>query len=380
VAQTAGARSRFEDWPAWRRVTTLILTILVISLLLFAFAEAGVRIRHMLRYGNFWGIEDTYRFDPVTRLRIPIEGGHFGPITINSFGFRSPEISKEKPPGRLRIAFLGGSTTYCAEVSSNDATWPNLVWKALHERWPALDLDYINGGVPGYTTETLLRSLKARVAQFQPDVIVIYEATNDLSSNSYDMAKAQGVVSAHQEETIGWLSRHSLLVYLIGKNLEVLRQQSLAESSAGKAKLDTASIDGEFRRDYTNLVEASGTVAKLVVTVTFAARLRAEQSPAERRDAAVTSLYYMPYLTVGDIITGFQHYNQVIRDIAQTRGTLLVGDEDSIPGDAQHYVDSVHFNDAGSMLMAQRVAQALVAAPAFQSLVTAKTQLARSAK
>jgi lysophospholipase L1-like esterase len=368
-------KSRIEEWPAPRRFALLVSVSMAVCFLLLVLAEAGVRVRHMIRYGgNFWGIEDTYAVDKDSGLRIPVPSGHFGPIVINSYGFRSPEITKNKPPGRLRIAFLGGSTTYCAEVSSNEMTWPYLVWKRLHEQWPALDLDYINAGVPGYTTVTLLRSLKTRVAQFEPDVIVIYEATNDLSSNSYDLAHEQGIVQARQEESIGWLGRHSLLAYLIGKNLEVLRQQSSAESKAGKINLDLPRLDEEFRKDYTNLVEASEKVASVVVTITFSPRIRAEQSPEDRRTAAATSLYYMPYMTLDDLIVAFDRYNQVIRDVARTDGTVLVGDEDSIPGDNQHYVDSVHFSDAGSILMGDRVAKVLVGSPAIQSLVAKKRE------
>jgi lysophospholipase L1-like esterase len=365
--------ARFEEWPAWRRATLLALVWLIAYVLLLAAAEVGVRIRQIVRYGsNFWGIEDTYTVDsmgilnaPATELRIPVPGT-FGPIKINSYSFRSPEIEKIKPSGKLRIAFLGGSTTYCADVSSNEMTWPHLVWGALHARWPSLDLDYLNAGVPGYSTKMLLRSLNARVAQFSPDIIVIYEATNDLTLNSRDLAREQGLVRARQEETIGWLGRHSLLAYLIAKNLDVMRQQSRTES---KIKLDMSTLNAEFRNDYTNLVETSQKVASVVVTITFSPRIRAEQSPEDRRVAAITSLYYMPYMTPDDLITGFDQYNKVIRDVSRTRGTVLVGDEDSIPGDAEHYVDWVHFSDAGSRAMANRVAQALIASPAVQALV-----------
>jgi lysophospholipase L1-like esterase len=381
MAQSSQSKSPPEEWPAWQRVSLLILTTFTACTFLLALAEVGVRVRHMVRYGgNFFGIEDTYAVDSASGLRIPIPGGRFGPISINSFGFRSPEIEKAKPPGRLRIAFLGGSTTYCAEVSRNEMTWPYLVWKTLHERWPALDLDYINAGVPGYTTETLLRSLETRVSQFQPDVIVIYEATNDLSSNSYDLAREQGVVHARQEETIGWLGRHSLLAYLVGKNLEVLRQQWRAQGQVGKIKLDVARLDAMFRNDYTKLVEAGMKVAPLVVTVTFSPRIRAGQSAEDRRAAAITSLYYMPYMTIDDLITAFDSYNQVIRDVAKAQGTILIAGEYSIPGDAQHYVDSVHFSDAGSILMAKRVAQALIASPSIQAYIATKAQQVENAK
>lgn len=119
-----------------------------------------------------------------------------------------------------------------------------------------------------------------------------------------------------------------------------------------------------------NLVTASAEIAEVVVTVTFAPRLRAEQSPEEQTEAAVTSLYYMPYMTIDDLITAFSHYNQVIREVARTDHTLLVGEEKTIPADGEHYTDSVHFTDAGSVVMAHRVAEALISSPALQALVT----------
>jgi hypothetical protein len=128
-----------------------------------------------------------------------------------------------------------------------------------------------------------------------------------------------------------------------------MRLQSLATNSSGKVSLDTARLDAEFRTDYMNLVAASATVAKVVVTATFAPRLRAEQSPEERKEAAVTDLYYTPYMTIDGLITTYAHYNQVIREVAEAHHTLFVGHEESIPADDKHYTDSVHYTDAGSV-------------------------------
>jgi lysophospholipase L1-like esterase len=369
VPALAHSPTRFDRLPAWQRGVVLSLTVLVISLVLLLGAEAAVRIRNLARNGNFWGIDETYEIDPATGLRIPIPNGHFGPIHINSFGFRGPAITREKPPSRLRIAFLGGSTTFCGEVSGDAMTWPALVEKALHERWPTLSIDYINAGVPGYTIRSLLPALEKRVAQFKPDIIVIYEATNDLSANSYELAHEQGVAPMHQEEEISWLGRHSLLAYLVEKNLEIMRLQREVTDPSGKIKLDMPRLDAEFRQDYINLVTASQKVAKIVATVTFAPRLRPYQSPDQRREAAITSLYYMPYMTIDDLLKGFADYNEVIRQMSQSYGTVLVGDADAIPADVQHYTDSVHFTDAGSIAMANRVSRVLIASPQVQALV-----------
>ncbi len=369
-------KSRLELLPSWQRALILAAPIVCAIIILGFITEGTLRARRSIREGSglggntFWGTDQTYMIDPESGLRILIPNGQFGSVHVNSFGFRSPEIPVQKPAGRLRIAFLGGSTTYCAEVSSDRMTWPYLVVAAIQQRFPDLDVDFINGGVPGYVTATLKPYLEKRVARFHPDVIVIYEATNDLSANSSILAHEQGV-KTRTEESMGWLARHSLLIYLVEKNLSVLEEQHpfWGEKAQPKAVIDQTRLDAMYRADLTALVEASKKVASLVVTVTFAPRLRRNQSPEDLRAAAITSLYYMPYMTPEAILEGFQHYNHVMRDVAAEEGTLLVGDEDSIPGDAKHYNDSVHFTDAGSVLMAKRVADALLSSRRFLALI-----------
>jgi hypothetical protein len=224
-----------------------------------------------------------------------------------------------------------------------------------------------------------LQALEKRVARFKPDVIVIYEATNDLSFNSGRLAQEQGLTSQRRwgvmetaTKTLGdfeWLTNHSLLALLIEKNLQIIRQQRLADDAPGKLRLDTPWLDAEFRRDYTNLVEASEKVARIVVTVTFAHRLRGEQT-REQKAALATALYYMPYMTINDFLTGFSHYNQVIREVAGSHHALLVGGEDTIPADDKHFADYVHLTDAGSEAQARRVTAALISSSAFQALVS----------
>jgi lysophospholipase L1-like esterase len=373
TAQTQ--ESPAEQVSAWRRVLQFSVRLICLMVVLAFLAEGASRLRHWTRHGGFWGTDQTYMIDPKTNLRIPIPNGSFGPVHINSFGFRSPEIPLQKPDGRLRLAFLGGSTTYCAEVSSDQMTWPYLVVAEIKRRFPGLDVDFVNGGVPGYTTRSLKPYLEKRVEQFHPDVIVIYEAANDLSVNSAVLAREQGVMNRTDEQAMGWFSSRSLLLYLVEKNLTVLRQQFPLPGAGTQPKItiDQARLDAMYHHDLTALVEASKQVADLVVTVTFAPRLRVDQSPAQLRAAAITSLYYIPYMTPEAILEGFQHYNRIIGSVSTEEDTLLVEDEDSIPADAVHYKDSAHFTDAGSILMARRVSHALLNSPRFLVLVAEHT-------
>ena len=55
-------------------------------------------------------------------------------------------------------------------------------------------MDYVNAGVPGYGLDSVLRNLEHRVRPLRPEIIVIYEATNDLSFDTYELAKRLGLV------------------------------------------------------------------------------------------------------------------------------------------------------------------------------------------
>lgn len=348
-----------DDKSVASKFAILAAATLMICMILVLLAEAVIRVRHYVKYGDFWGIEDTYVVDEDSRLRIPVPNGEFGPIRINSMGYRSPEIAMPKADGTLRIAFLGASTTYCAEVSSNEAAWPSLVIDDLRAVMPETNIDFVNAGVPGYSVSTSLRNLQHRVAKLQPDVIVIYHAINDMSANSFNLAKNLGITSERTERTMAWPSKFSLLWYLVEKNLMVIASQRASQDTDEKLIFDPIELSAPFVTDLTDLVQGSKQVAESVVLVTFSARIRHSQTESERTESAVTSLYYSPYMTTDGLIKAFDAYNESIRSVAAEEGVLLIEAAASIPGDSAHFHDSVHFTDAGSRKMAEVVSASL---------------------
>jgi lysophospholipase L1-like esterase len=342
--QLGGSMSRFESLPRPARCALLAGIWIVFTIVLALSAEAAVRVIQSWRHGSDLTIEELYHIDPATGLRVPVAGFNNGRISINSLGFRGPELKSPKPPNTLRIAFLGASTTFCATLS-NDATWPHLVAEALQARLPDRRIDYVNAGVPGYTVQASLKNLVARVAPLHPDVIVIYHATNDLSKFSAELARKEDLAVAEERGDAGlsWLSNYSMLWYLVEKNLTIIRRQRTAERLRGKLNFVPKALAAPFKRDLMTLTARSKEIADHVVLVTFSTRLRAEQTPAERKQAAVTSLYYMPYMTPDGLIEAFAAYNKAIREVADELNVGLIGGKNDIPGDAAHFVDSVHY-------------------------------------
>ena len=342
-----------------------MLAVGVVGLVL---SETAVRLRQWARVGRFGTVDDMLVLDPTTGLRVLAADRTQGGIRTNSLGFRGPEIAVPKPSGDVRLAFLGGSTTFCAEVSSNDTTWPHLVWRSLQDAFPAARIDYVNAGVPGYGLDAILRSFRARVQPLAPDVVVIYEATNDLALESRRLAIERGIVPAARAED-SWLARYSLLWLLIEKNTVIRGLQSSATDDTGKLRVDPRELSQVFEQRLCDMIGAAQAVAPVVAVATFAPRIRSGQSVEEQKQAAVSALYYMPFLTLDGLVAGFAEYNRVIRGVAAETGALLIEAENRIPADGLHYNDSVHFRDAGSRAMATRVSQALLDSPAFRRLM-----------
>jgi lysophospholipase L1-like esterase len=215
------------------------------------------------------------------------------------------------------------------------------------------------------------------VKRLAPDVVIIYHAVNDLSDNSYYLAKRRGLTEGRTEQTLSWPAKYSLLWYLAEKNMQILGRRADARNPQGKLKFDPVDLAKPFRSNLLSLVRASREVAEQAVLVTFSHRLRRNQTLLEQAEAAATNLYYMPYMSIEGLLDAFDAYNHVIRAVAAETNALLVDNENNIPGDSTHFRDSVHFSDVGSHAMAKRVVAVLLNSEEFTELVQRRAGAAR---
>jgi len=349
-------------------VTTALVVIVIVIMLLLA--EGAVRVRQWLVTGNAGDITDL--FEQQDDLRVLIAGASTRTISINSLGFRGPPLQQPKPGGDLRIAFLGASTTFCAEVSGDNMAWPHLVTGTIQQQYPGISVDYINAAVPGYSVKSSLLNFRKRVAPLQPDVTVIYHATNDLSWEARSLAQDQGIYEERENNKNSWLLEHSRLWYLVVKNLQIKRAQKEVTGASERLDFTGDDLGEDFRKYITQLIETAKEVSDVVAVATFSYRIRPEQSADQQLAASASALYYMPFMDPQGLLEAFARYNQIITEVARDTGVILVDGEAVIPGDGEHFNDSVHFKDAGSQIMARRVSEALLKNPVFQALVVQK--------
>ncbi len=138
------------------------------------------------------GFPNFFEPDPFcgSRLRKSTSGvwmseGH-GNTSINSLGFRGPEIQLEKDPSVRRICVLGDSFIEALQVNHSDtfcAKLQDLLNRKNNDA--SLTFEVINCGVSGYGTAQELLLLQNYVMPLQPDAIVLaIFPENDIRNNS----------------------------------------------------------------------------------------------------------------------------------------------------------------------------------------------------
>lgn len=113
--------------------------------------------------------------------------------THNSLGYRGREIRQPKPSGTFRIVALGGSTTYGFGLPRWEDAYPAQLETILREQYGYDQIEVINAGVEWYTSWEMLTNFAFRVLDLNPDLIILYEATNDVSFRLVDPRHYNGL-------------------------------------------------------------------------------------------------------------------------------------------------------------------------------------------
>jgi hypothetical protein len=354
------------------RQKELVTGFLIIGIMVggWGVGEALLRLFQRGQFGMNADVERSAQFyrDQRTGLRLPVPNSTQGKIRINSLGFRSPEIPVLKPPGTVRLAFLGSSTTYDLYVD-DASTWPHLVTQAIQEAYPTCRVDYLNAGVPGFSSPRMLAYYRVYVSKLEPDIVVLLPTDTSIALSNLARRKH---VHAGLPVQPSWLARHSELWATIEKNMQVLKLQRAAFFPQGKLTFTSEELAAELRPALEAIAAQVVQDRRLLAIATVNEQLRAGQDRQEQQRAAGTALYIMPFMSIPGILQAKQYHNEVIADVASASNAILIEGHEQIPGTPVYYADASHFKPAGSRLMAERVSAVLLRAPAVRQLFDAR--------
>jgi hypothetical protein len=162
-----------------------ILLLLFGVVLALGLCEIGLRLAG-IEYPHF------YAFEPVAGIGLRPgvkgywlkEGG--GYVSVNREGWRDREHALAKPPNTLRIAVLGDSFAEAMQVNQDEG-FCEVMEKALQGCGDlrGRQVEVLNFGIAGFGTAQELLTLKHRVWQYAPDIVLLaFTSGNDLADNS----------------------------------------------------------------------------------------------------------------------------------------------------------------------------------------------------
>ncbi len=355
---------------------------IVVLLLLLAIAGGGFYVTELILQASFATslFQETRRRPPHPFLQV-LPGGQVE--HVNAHGFRGDPIELAKPAGTFRIFTIGGSTTL--GVSNPYAeSYPSLLQTLLRERHPDIPIEVQNAGSAWYTSAHDLVAYDLKVRRFNPDLVIYFEAINDLTRSFSPPWLARGEFKPDYSHYLGPYTRLTgpdvqfLFTPSSWLTMNVVRRlfrgdpdpfghrdpENVAKMAARMRAVDNPAFKSlPHFRDYSDaLVQAVQRNGQRIIVASQPSLYRADNTPEERR-----LLYFAPlmcadgetYPSHAAMMRGMRFYNDALRDLAAARGATFVDFEAAVPRTAEHFSDDVHLRRTGNAILAKVAADAI---------------------
>lgn len=176
--------SRCKQRGSLRRFGIPLLLVISSLLLSLIMIEGAVRVflpHWAPRTGEltkFWNFDSHYGWAHIPNTSGPFDSHGFQTtVRINANGFRGPEVPYTRTDERRRVLVLGDSFVWGFGVNEHE-----MFTAVLEELVP--DLEAVNLGVSGYSTDQELLLYQNEGYKYQADIIVILVVKNDLKANT----------------------------------------------------------------------------------------------------------------------------------------------------------------------------------------------------
>ncbi len=163
-----------------------VLSTVLLAVLCYAAVETVMAMAHV-------GEEEFVQIDPVLgywhrpNQTITFRREGYAVTHINSAGFRGPEVPLAKPPGVVRIAFLGDSKTEAFQVP-DELTFAKLIETRLNRNLKGKRCEVLNFGMSAYSTAQEYLLVREKVLAYKPDYVVIDYNVGDADENTTNAA------------------------------------------------------------------------------------------------------------------------------------------------------------------------------------------------
>lgn len=345
-----------------RKAMFWLIFIVVFSVLPLVLLEGVARTYIYFKYGVPGKTYGIWKYDEDLGA-VPRESAYNTNTQTNNYAFRNSEdVFEPKPSGSYRILTYGGSTTFCYNLTEQEA-WPHQLELLLRKNHHPQD-QVMNGGVITWSLGHAYHKAKRDIPELRPDYVLIYSGLNEYTNDFFLklqnrplkdlLAKGEHGAVATNLDQCSWAKRNLVLTriieYVVAPLLE--QQASKVRQEVGEEKVQEnqdvlKSEPDEYilknyllvLEDFFDLVESNGGKPIFII-----------ETHGRNNKANV---YY----------TSFSRYGALL---ARERGIAVVDADEVVkqyPGEPMDlFISSgAHFTAPGAQLMSEYVFQQVFA-------------------
>lgn len=337
------------------------------------FAEIAVRVYQRVAHGTpLTTVFPEWRVQPMPyspflafgpRVNYQVPGKQDSLLSrFDARGFRTTEDVQQKADGELRLVALGGSTTEDLWNSSG-RHWPWLLEQRL-QRVSEGRVRVLNGGMSAYATAHTLIRASFDLPDLQADAVIVMHNINDLTA-VYHAIAADTSLDGHYAAkylTQGYTGIRGDEDVVYSRFLRMLRNrlrpaEALPEVPESPETLARGiEIFSRNLRSIAAVARAQG-VEPIFMTMPFSSS-EAHYRATMAGDVVTGSVGIGPIPEHARFLNDLASYNAAILAVARESGIRVV-DMASQTWDESHFVDIVHYSDAGSEAFAEQLAKQL---------------------
>ncbi len=331
---------------------SVYLGIVILSILAFEFLG---QVSFYILNGRFlFEQEEAYKLNnmifenhpylvgrPKSNVKVEHEN-----IAISSTSYHTRFTSAEGIlEDKLKVAILGGSTTFGVKISDHES-WPYILQQKLGPGYYVINL-----GVPGYSTIEAIIQMSLLVPEFKPDIIIHYHGWNDIR-NYHDSTFSSDYYShgMMQKRNLG-LEKSSIVnkfffVFLAKKINTFIFSESPTEINFNE-KPDSV-VDAIFTRNLQTLELLSENLSERV----FFVPQILNSAKFENSDS---SNKWSPYIKNSIMPAFINHFNTITENVTSDYPNKSIFVKDVLYQDWQRddFIDFGHFSAKGGNKFAE---------------------------
>jgi lysophospholipase L1-like esterase len=277
-------------------------------------------------------------------------------------------LPMKKRPGEVRILTLGGSTTMGTGLEEEDK-YPVLLQQILREQFPQSGIEVLNGGKDWYTTEHALIEYAFYDRDWNPDVVVFFEAINDLYRSCNPSTYAVGSFRRDYSHFYGPAIRAyhppSFESWLFQPIRVRWYSRFRSEPQPEAVPIEFFQSLSVYERNLLILIRLLRADQKRIVLATQASLFREDMTPEEAGKvwfAKAFCTHDNRYPDYKSMFSAMSKMNDAIRQVAQQEGIPLADLDAFLPKTTEYFMDDVHTTARGSRAVAQAIANTIVQA------------------